>query len=500
MLLAADMGTTNAKACIFDEDGTPHAIVRSGYPTRSQRASAYETFEVVQRILREVISSGKIHTPNICGLVFSARNDQGATVALDSEDRPIELRMNIPEIQKISRQLEGELFPRHLQELLGVLGIVPLLKWLQTSNRDQYQRIAKLMGVKEYAIYQLSGAFTCDTLDRGYLRVPVSFCEKEGIIEDAETKLPEIVPPTKIVGELKPEFAQKLGLREHLPICVGSRDGNCGNVGCGTVELGQACTTLATYGVIRAVWDRPVLDLPKNRISPRLHAVPGQWLIDSTPGGGALALRWFRDNFAQTEQLMAAVTGTDVYDILDKEAELANPMPDGLLFMPYMTGMSAPERERNARAVLFGLSINHTRGDIVRAIMAGVVYAIRSGMEIIEEAGAKVSELRAAGGGARATLWNQMQADIMNRPVLKSSVEEVECLGASILLATGLGMSTSVKESVGKMVHIKETYHPREENHAFHNRQYAKYLELCSNFTKRGIWEKSLNEHGQNTK
>jgi xylulokinase len=256
--------------------------------------------------------------------------------------------------------------------------------------------------------------------------------------------------------------------------------------------LGQACTTLATYGVIRVVWDRPVFDLPKNRISPRLHAVPGQWLIDSTPGGGAIALRWFRDNFAQLEQLTATNTGTDVYGILDKEAELVNQLPEGLLFLPYMTGMSAPERERNARAVIFGLGLNHTRGDIMRAIMAGIVYAIRSGMEIIEDAGAEVTELRATGGGARAPLWNQMQADIMNRPVLKSSVEEVECLGASILLATGLGISSSVKEAVAKMVHIKEIFYPREEYRVFHNRQYQTYLKLCSYFTERGIWRALL--------
>jgi ribulose kinase len=82
-----------------------------------------------------------------------------------------------------------------------------------------------------------------------------------------------------------------------------------------------------------------------------------------------------------------------------------------------------------------------------------------------------------------------MEADIMNRPVLKSSVEEVECLGASILLATGLGLSPSVRDAVARMVHIQETYHPRKEYLAFHNRQYRKYFELCSNFTRRGVWK-----------
>jgi len=488
MLLATDMGTTNAKACIFDESGNLVAMTRSEYPGTGQRVSPLETFEVVLRILEDVIHRSGVPKSDIQGLVFSARNDQGAAIALDSDDKPVELRVNTKEVLEIGKQLESELFPTHFTELLGVLGIVPLLKWMQTRSRSQYESIAKLMGVKDYAIYRLSGAFVCDTLDRGYLRVPVSFCESKGIIEDAETKLPEVVPPTKIVGELKHEFAAKLGLREGMPICVGSRDGNCGNVGCGTVELGQACTTLATYGVIRSVWDRPVLDIPKNRISPRLHAIPGQWLIDSTPGGGAMALRWFRDNFAQLELLTAQETGRDVYNILDREAELSDERKRGLLFLPYMTGMSAPERERKASAVLFGLGLEHTRGDIIRAMMAGVVYAIRSGMEIIMDAGAKVTELRATGGGARARIWNQMQADIMDRPVLRSSVEEVECLGASILLATGLGVYNSVKEAVANMVRIKEVYYPREECRAYYDEQYRTYLELCAEITERRLW------------
>ncbi|MEM2921526.1 MAG: FGGY-family carbohydrate kinase [Candidatus Bathyarchaeia archaeon] len=487
MLLAADMGTTNAKACIFSENGNLVAMSRSEYP-KGQHQSPYTTFEVTLNLIADVVRKSGIPKSEIQGLVFSARNDQGATVALDRQDRPVEMRVNIQEVQELSRELERELFPTHLEELLGVLGIVPLLKWMQTRNREQYESIAKIMGVKEYAIYQLSGAFTCDTLDRGYLRVPVSFCERKGIIEDAEAKLPEIVPPITIVGGLKSEYASKLGLREGTPICVGSRDGNCGNVGCGTVEPGQACTTLATYGVIRVVWDRPVLDIPKNRISPRLHAIPGQWLIDSTPGGGAMALRWFRNTFAEPEQLVALYTGEDVYKILDKEAEAVDESRKPLIFLPYMTGMSAPERERKASAVLFGLGLEHTRGDIIRAIMAGVVYAIRSGMEIIENAGAKVTELRATGGGSRAPVWNQMQADIMNLPVLRSSVEEVECLGASILLATGLGIYRSVREAVDNMVRIKETYHPRADRHTLHDNRYRLYLDLCNRIVEKGLW------------
>lgn len=208
MFLAIDMGTTNAKACVFDENGNPLAMVRSEYPTKGQRPRPYDTFEVAVRILKDVVQKSGLAKSEVKGLVFSARNDQGATVALDKDDRPIELKVNLQEVLEINRQLESELFPNHIRELLGVLGIVHLLKWMQTKSRDQYDSIAKLMGVKEYAIYRLSGAFVCDTLDRGYLRVPVSYCEKQGIIEDAEAKLPEIVPPTKIVGGLKPEFAK----------------------------------------------------------------------------------------------------------------------------------------------------------------------------------------------------------------------------------------------------------------------------------------------------
>jgi xylulokinase len=480
ILLTVDMGTTNAKACLFGIDGPPRGIARREYVTQHRRATPDETIATAFELIEQVLDASQIDRAAVRGIAFSARNDAGRTVALDAADVPFDLQVDGAEVASLHLELQRQLFPEHIEELLGVLGITPLLQWLQTKGQAQYARLSKLMGVKDYAIYKICGAFVCDELDRGYLRTPVSFAQREGLLEPCEARLPTVVPPTSIVGHMSPEYAARFGLNADLPVCVGSRDGNCANVGCGTVEPGQACTTLASYGVIRAVWDAPLLDLPKNRISPRRHAVPGQWLLDSTPGGGALCLRWFRDTFGQVEVAAGAMTGADPYDLLDREAELCEPGAEGLLFLPYMTGMSAPERTRAAKGAFVGLTLDHTRRHVVRAILEGVTFAIRSGMEIIVASGGEVNELRATGGGARAPVWNQIQADVMNRPVLVSAVEEVECLGAAILLATGLGLYPSVRRAVAAMVRIKETYQPRPAQRARYNERYAVFNAACA--------------------
>lgn len=108
-----------------------------------------------------------------------------------------------------------------------------------------------------------------------------------------------------------------------------------------------------------------------------------------------------------------------------------------------------------------------------------MVYANLSGAVIIEKMGGKFSEIRTTGGGTRSAVWNQIQADIMNKPVLTSCVEEPECLGVSVFVSVALGIHPSIAEAIKVMVRTKDVYHPRPEYRDIYEKQFQLYENLC---------------------
>jgi len=478
VVMAVDLGTTNCKAAIFDVEGEPLAISRSEYAVERRPLVPDDWLKAAVSNIEAAMKISKVDPKAIAGLGFSTR--AGDLMAfLDKDDQLLQPTMNPDEVAVIREELEAKLFPQHLDGLLGNMGIVPWVLWMQRKHREELGRISKMMGYKDYVIYKLTGIFAADFLDKDSGRRAVTFCEKERMIDPITPKLPPLHPPTKIIGTLKPEWAERFGFRRTMPVIVGGRDGTCATTGIGAIRLGQACSTIASSVCIRIISDRPLMDLPKNRIDNRIHSIPGLWLVDNTPGGGTVCLRWFRDELGQVENQVANLTQGNPYAYYDQEAARTPPGAEGLVFVPAMGGMNVPVRNRKARGVFFGLRPEHTRGHMIRAILEGVIYANLSGAIIIENMGGNFNEIRTTGGGTRSAVWNQIQADIMNKPVATSSVEEPECLGVSLFVSIALEVYPSVADAIKVMVHTKDVYKPRPEYRDMYDRQFKVYEDLC---------------------
>ena len=151
---------------------------------------------------------------------------------------------------------------------------------------------------------------------------------------------------------------------------------------------------------------------------------------------------------------------------------------DGLVVLPHLEGAACPEFNPAARAVLFGATLRHTRGHFVRAIMEAVAYMLKGHVDIIEKLGISVSEIRSLGGGSRSSLWLQIKADVLQKPVVAVPGEETACLGAALMAAVGAGVFASLEEGVGQMVHRGEAIRPRPEHERAYRQGYAAYREL----------------------
>jgi xylulokinase len=158
-----------------------------------------------------------------------------------------------------------------------------------------------------------------------------------------------------------------------------------------------------------------------------------------------------------------------------------------LILIPHLVGAGAPYWNPNAKGLLYGLSLGHTKRDIMRAIIEGVCFEIKKSLEVFNEMGISISELRIAGGATRSKVWNQLQADIYSLPVVKTEYEETTALGAAILACIGAKVYSDPQKAVNKMVKIKTRFQPRKNLRQLYEKQYLKHKELYQTLSKSKI-------------
>jgi xylulokinase len=191
-----------------------------------------------------------------------------------------------------------------------------------------------------------------------------------------------------------------------------------------------------------------------------------------------MALRWFRDQFFERETKAAREGGCDAYDLMATAAGQVPAGSEGLTVLPHLEGAACPEFNPAARAVFYGATLRHTRAHFVRAIMESVAFMLKANLDIVEELGVPVAEIRSIGGGARSPLWLQIKSDVLQKPVIPVAVEDAACLGAALLAATGTGTFSSLEEGTGQMVRLGYAIEPDPFQAGVYQHGYSQYLEL----------------------
>jgi xylulokinase len=276
----------------------------------------------------------------------------------------------------------------------------------------------------------------------------------------------------EITGYVSEEGARATGLRAGIPVVAGAGDQAAGAVGMGIVQPGAVSATIGTSGVVFAATGKPVIE-PQGRIHTFCHAIPNRWHVMGVTQGAGLSLRWFRDQFGA-----GADDGRDPYERLMEEAATAPAGADGLLWTPYLMGERTPHLDPHARGALVGITAQHTRAHVIRAILEGVAFSLRDTLKIFAELGVPAESIRLGGGGARGGLWQKIQADIYGMPVDLIAADEGAAYGAGLLAGVGAGVWPSVEKACEIAVRLAKTVQPEQENISLMNRQYAEYRKL----------------------
>jgi xylulokinase len=282
------------------------------------------------------------------------------------------------------------------------------------------------------------------------------------------------MPSGEIAGCVTKDIAQKLSLSERTIVVAGGHDQPCSALGAGITNEGMAVYATGTVECITPVFSQPVFsDLLKNsNLCTYDHTVEGMYTTVAFNLTGGNILKWFRNEFGDIEARIAETTDRDVYDLLLKQIP---DEPTGLLVLPYFTSSGTPYFDTNAKGAIIGLELTTSKGEIIKALMEGVAYEMRLNLEILEESGFKINEIRVIGGGAKSEVWTQLKADILGKPITVPKVTEAGCMGAAIL-AKAAHAKEKVVNIASDWVEASMKIYPQK--HKEYDQKYDQYKKL----------------------
>jgi len=271
--------------------------------------------------------------------------------------------------------------------------------------------------------------------------------------------LPKIVKPWDIIGYLKKDEAERVGLIEGMPLVAGSGDIMQGNLGSGVTEDG-ACSDVAGTASIFTL----LLGANSKKITDTKTLVSGFSTLDEQylyygfiPAGG-LSLRWFRD------QILKEPENGGAYNEMNKLAEKIPLGSDGVLFYPYLQGRANPYWE-NANGTWLGLYGSNKLENLYKSMMESIAFEYLSWANIFSKQGIEVKSTTIIGGGSNSEMWNQMKADILNTQCRTLKRFDGGVLGNAALAAYGVGEVKDLVETANKWVEVKKYYDPIKSNH-----------------------------------
>jgi xylulokinase len=286
-----------------------------------------------------------------------------------------------------------------------------------------------------------------------------------GALELPSRWFPAVVESPEVSGVVGADLATELGLPPGVPVAAGGGDNAAGAIGTAVTSDGIVSSSIGTSGVLFAHSDGSAVD-PSGRIHAFAHAVPKKYCLLAVTLSAGGSLRWWRD-----------VTGTG-YDELVAEASTIPAGSEGLVFLPYLTGERTPHLDPAARGAFVGLTARHTRGHMTRALMEGVLFSLRDGLEIMRSLGVHPTDIRAIGGGASSPLWLQLQADVYGAPVHRLAIEEGAAYGAALLGHVAAGTFADVEEATTVVRTSGHVTEPHQRSVATYEDRYGIYREL----------------------
>jgi len=360
-------------------------------------------------------------------------------------------------------------------QLLAMYSAAKIM-WVKDNEPEVFKKTHKTLHVKDFITAKLTGAFVTDLSDAAGMNL---FDLKkrewsEPLLRASQIPveiLPDPHPSIHVAGEVTKKAAEEVGLIPGIPVVIGGGDGPCAAVGSGVVREGSAYNYFGSAAWIGIATSEPAYD-PQMRTFTFFHLDPDLFMPVGASNNGGYSYQCFRDAVWSSEEAMVKDLNVNIYDMMGLKATGVAPGADKLLYLPYIRGERCPYNNPNARGVFLGLTPNHKKEHLTRAVLEGVVLNQRMILDALESQGARVDEMCVIGGGAQSDLWRQIMADVYNKRILRPRLlQEATSLGAAIAGGIGVGLFKDFG-AAENMVQIVSTQDPNPDAHACYEKLY----------------------------
>ncbi len=461
MILAIDIGTSVCKGALFLTDGTlvkrhevPLSIISTPDPLRHE-ADPREWISAV----RTIIASFGPEAFSVEGIAVSGNGP--TLLPVDDSGEPLHNALTWMDRRSIE---EATRIGSFMGAFVDPSFYLPKALWFFNNRREMYDSTRSFISCPEFLILAMTGESAMVFPSTGYEAVIWS---PEGIRAMGldPDKFPKSVRPGDMVGRIGEKAASLFGLKEGVPVFAGGPDFVMSLLGTGTVHPGRACDRSGTSEGINLCSPVRVSD---RRLLCQGHVISGRFHISGIISTSGKSLAWLK-----------AVSGREnlPYDAITEEAGKSQPGAGGLLFLPYLSGERAPIWDPRARGAFIGLTLSHGFGDMARAVMEAVGFAILDVIRTMEENGLAIDELRITGSQAKSPLWNQIKADITGRRILVPALKDSELAGDLAVALKGMGIHRTLEDASDAVAVIEKIYEPDRGNGKRYERLFELYRE-----------------------
>ena len=476
LYVGIDLGTSAVKLLLMDETGHIHKIVSKEYPLYFPNPGWSEQkpedwYEQSMAGLKELLS--ECDKSKVAGISFGGQ--MHGLVILDSDDNVIRpaLLWNDGRTYEECDYLNNVIGKDKLSEYTANISFTgftaPKILWVKNKEPENFARIAKIMLPKDYLAYKLSGVHCTDVSDAsGMLLFDVkNRCWSKEMMEICDVKeeqLAKVFESYEVVGTLKPDVADELGLSTEVKIIAGAGDNAAAAVGTGTVGDGRCNISLGTSGTIFISSDSFGVD-ENNALHSFAHA-DGHYHLMGCMLSAASCNKWWMEEIMQTK------------DFAGEQKAIEKLGENHVYFFPYLMGERSPHNNPNARGTFIGMTMDTTRADMYQAVLEGVGFALRDSFEVAKSLGIKIERTKICGGGAKSPLWKKIIANILGIKVDIIESEEGPGYGGAMLAAVGCGEFASVEEAADKLVKVIDTVEPDAELTAKYDVRYNQFKQI----------------------
>ena len=476
LYIGVDLGTSAVKLLLMDEKGEIKKIVSKEYelyfphPGWSEQKPE-DWYSQSMEGIKELIS--ECDKSQVAGISFGGQ--MHGLVVLDEDDDVIRpaILWNDGRTQKETDYLNNEIGKDKLSEYTANIAFAgftaPKILWMRENEPDNFNKIKKIMLPKDYLAYKLSGTFCTEYSDAsGMLLLDVqNKCWSKEMLDICgirEEQLPGLYESYEVVGNLKPEIAEELGLGTDVKVIAGAGDNAAAAVGTGTVGDGQCNISLGTSGTIFISSKTFGVD-QYNALHSFAHA-DGNYHLMGCMLSAASCNKWWMDEILKTKEYAK------------EQEEIVKLGENQVFYLPYLMGERSPHNDPSARAAFIGMSMDTDRADMLQAVFEGVAYGLRDSLEVAKSLGVAPKSTTICGGGAKSVLWRKIVANVMNMQVDTVEVEEGPAYGGAILAAVANGCFENVEAAAAAIVRKKDTTMPSPQLVEKYEKGYAKFKQF----------------------